>query len=125
MLGRKGETEKCKYHSPFDGNNSYSSHNGGNGKGGEDKAKSKTFDAVAEKPEEQPAKQLAADKWLALPAQDMRRWPVMMLLIVLRDNESIVKKLIHDGTVFAHNLSVTTSHSLLAANGHTPEFCNP
>ena len=55
-----GETAKARRErrsDPYDGNNYYPSYDSGEGKGGHDKGKSKTFAAIVEKPEERPATQ--------------------------------------------------------------------
>ena len=58
--GKKGKKGKAKFQYPYDGNKGYPSYENGKGKGGHDKGKSKTFAAIAEKTEEQPAIQQTA-----------------------------------------------------------------
>ena len=53
--GKKGKKGKSKFQYPYDGNKGYPPYENGKGKGGHDKGKSKTFAAIAEKTEEQPA----------------------------------------------------------------------
>ena len=52
--GKEGKKGKSKFQYPYDGNKGYPSYDNGNGKGGQEKGKSKTFAAIAEKTEEQP-----------------------------------------------------------------------
>ena len=53
--GKKGKERKSKFQYPYDGNKGYPSYDNGKGKGGQEKGKSKTFTAIAEKTEEQAA----------------------------------------------------------------------
>ena len=57
---RRGKKGKSKFQYPYDGNKGYSSYDNGKGRGGQEKGKSKTFAAIAEKTEEQPAMQPTA-----------------------------------------------------------------
>ena len=58
--GKKGKKGKSKFQYPYDGNKGYPSYENGKGNGGRDKGKSKTFAAITEKTEEQPAIQQTA-----------------------------------------------------------------
>ena len=58
--GKKGKKGKLKFQYPYDGNKGYPFYGNGKGKGGQEKGKSKTFAAIAEKTEEQPAIQPTA-----------------------------------------------------------------
>ena len=64
---KKGKKGKSKFQYPFDGNKGYPSYDNGKGKGGHDKEKSKTFAAIAEKSEEQPATPLLKLQSLPMP----------------------------------------------------------
>ena len=50
---KKGKKGKSKFQYPYDGSKGYPSYDNGKGKGGQEKGKSKTFAAIAEKTEEQ------------------------------------------------------------------------
>ena len=59
-VANEGKKGKSKFQYPYDGNKGYPSYDNGKGKGGQEKGKSKTFAATAEKTEEQPAIQQTA-----------------------------------------------------------------
>ena len=116
----------------------YPPYENGKGKGGHDKGKSKTFAAIAEKTEEQPAIQQTAPStqptyagWTDKDWDQSWTWNEQgwhssyetssgQALMAFHDayehheKEAIHEKLIQSDTVSEHNLSVATNRSLLA-----------
>ena len=143
--GKKGKKGKSKFQYPYDGNKGYPSYENGKGKGGHDNGKSKTFAAIAEKPEEHPATQQVAELqepayagWTDQDWDQSWTWNEQgryssyetssagQALMAFHDayqqheKEAIHGKLIQSDTVSEHNLSVTTNHSLLATKLMAP-----
>ena len=143
--GKKGKKGKTKFQYPYDGNKGYPPYENGKGKGGHDKGKSKTFAAIAEKTEEQPAIQQTAPSteptyagWTDQDWDQSWTWNEQgwhsshetsstgQALMAFHDayehheKEAIHGKLIQADAVAEHNLSVTTNHSLLATKLMAP-----
>ena len=131
--GKKGKKGKSKFQSPYDGNKGYPSYENGKGKGGHNKGKSKTFAAIAEKPEKHPATQQVAELqgpayagWTDQDWDQSWTWNEQgwysshetsstgQALTAFHDayehheKEAIHGKLIQSDSVSEHNLSVTT-----------------
>ena len=143
--GKKGKKGTSKFQYPYDGNKGYPSYESGKGKGGQEKGKSKTFAATAEKTEEQPAIQQTAPSieptyagWTDQDWDQSWTWNEQgwysshetssagQALMAFHDahehpeKKAIHEKLIQSDSVSEHNLSVTTNHSLLATKLMAP-----
>ena len=139
------ERKENQFQYPYDGNKGYPSYENGKGKGGHDKGKSKTFAAIAEKTEEQPAIQQTAPSteptyagWTDQDWDQSWTWNEQgwysshetsstgQALMAFHDayehheKEAIHGKLIQSDAVSEHNLSVATNHSLLATKLMAP-----
>ena len=137
--GKKGKKGKSKFRYPYDGNKGYPSYDNGKGKGGQEKGKSKTFAAIAEKTEEQPAIQQTAPSteptyagWTDQDWDPSWNWSEQgwysshetsstgQAMMAFHDayeqheKDAIHKKLIQSVTVSEQSMTATAKQSLLA-----------